>query len=90
MDTKQGQGQGQGHTEPKVQATNHGEICQDSLDKDIYKTEAHLHQLNEFKELREAARTLSEYIKNHFNPHTTAIVTGIDVKLVQDLKRVNF
>lgn len=62
---------------------------QDSLDKDIYKTEAQLAQLNEFKELREAARPLVEYLRSKYDPHTKAIVSGNRIELFHESKGVN-
>lgn len=59
-----------------------------TLDKEIYRAEAHIKQLTELKELREVARPLIEYLKNKYHPQTRAIVHSHGVVVVEDLVSV--
>lgn len=38
-----------------------------------------------FREIEELAKPLAEYIHNHYNPHTTIIITDERVTVVEDL-----
>lgn len=61
-----------------------------SLDKDIYRAEANLEQLNRFKALREAARPLMEFLAQSGHPHHTALVDVTGVRIVEDQVSVKF
>lgn len=63
-------------------------LLQPRLDNDIYRAEAHLAQLNEMKELREAARPLMEYIQRKYNPHFKMLVDSHSVEVFDAQRRV--
>lgn len=75
---------------PQMMAAIGGQPMQQSLDKDIYRAEANLEQLNRFKALREAARPLMEFLAQSGHPHHTALVDVTGVRIVEDQVSVKF
>ena len=38
--------------------------------------------------LEQMCKQVSDYVNNNFNPHTTVIITGNEIKIVEDIKFV--
>lgn len=82
---------GSSQSEPTRDVIAQGNTIGDrpSLDKDIYRAEARLAQLNSQRNLREAARPLKEYLEQ-YHPHMKAIVDANGVEIMEGLQQLRF